>query len=228
MTIKSFLKDRAIIIVIVAITLIYFNWGWLASRFSPTDQTAYSPILNVQRYIETYVKEEYLPDEYKADKNDWFDIQGFGRRFADNYGMSWEMGDMLFAIAVGDEKGESEKPIGFFMHINIEGKQALGPELASQFVKNVPQEGWKHNELKESFGGTDKSQISSVVWEEGSTSLIAETKYMWYANAQTGLLPNKEVYEMTYVNVRASTPNDPIEHGDLSDYQSRRLRIYGE
>lgn len=228
MTIKSFLKDRAIIIVIVAITLIYFNWGWLVSSFSPADQTVYSAILNVQRYVETYIKEEYWPDEYRADKNDVFDIQGFGRRNADNYGMSWEKDGMVLVIAVGDEKGESEKPIGFFMHINIEGKQPLGLELASRFIKNIPQEGWKHSELKEGFGMTSKSQISSVVWREGNTSLITETEYVWYADTRTGFLPNKEVREITTVDLRISTPNDPIEHGDLSDYQSRRLKIHGE
>lgn len=227
-SIARILKDRIVIVVIVLATAIFFNWGWLISHFNFSNQITYSPVTNVQQYIETYVKEEYWPDEYKADKNDWFDIQGFGRRLADNYGMSWGKDGMIFAIAIGDEKGESEKPIGFFMHINIEGKQSLGVDLANRFLKDVPQERWKYSKLKEDFWFTDKTQIASVVWKKGSDSLIVETTYQWYAKPQTGFLPDKAVTEMSYITLRLSTPKDQIGNGDLNDYQSRRLRIYGE
>lgn len=225
----NLLKPTRIIAIVLIVGAFTLYW-WISGGKQVEETRIYSPEENVKYAIQTYLKEEYWPDEYQVERNDLYHMKGFGSLYADNYGMWWRKGeDIVIQAIVGDELSESYKPIGFRIYIQIVGKAGMGYELAERFVENVPTDGWKSSELVEhSITSMEQSQIASVIWEVGEKQFLLNTEYVKEREKRTeDAFPGRKIDELTHVVMIVSYPEDQLFHGELKGFQEADFFMYG-
>jgi hypothetical protein len=226
----NLLKPTRIIAIVLIVGALALYW-WISGGKQVEETRIYSPEENVKYAIQTYLKEEYWPDEYQVERNDLYHMKGFGSLYADNYGMWWRNGeDIVIQVIVGDELGESYKPIGFRIYIQIVGKTGMGYELAEKFVKNIPTEGWEQSELVEhpKIYLKEKSRIASVIWEDEEKQFLLNTEYKKYWEKENhDAFSEREIDELTDVILLVSYPEDQLFHGKLKEFQEADFFMYG-
>lgn len=225
----NLLKPARIIAVVLVIGAIALYW-WMSGGKQTEESRTYSPEENIKYAIQTYLQEEYWPSEYQVERNDLYHMKGFGSLYADNYGMWWRKGDdIVMQAIIGDELGESYKPVGFRFYIQIVGKAGMGYELAQKFVRNIPTNAWKQSEVvKHPTTSMQQSQIASVIWEEGKTQFLLNTEYIKEKEkGEQDAFPGREIDELTHVILLVSYPEDGLFYGELEEFQEADFFIYG-
>src|SRR2546427_773861 len=111
-------------------------------RPGTTDQEK-SPQDIVKQFIQLNLNEDFWPDTYRvAQENSSLARLGFGRRYANHYGMKWSKENSYFLSFVGYDREKSQRLLGYVLYIYVKATSPRGPDMARRYLRTVPEKGW--------------------------------------------------------------------------------------